>query len=64
MIALFGFGMDSAIQTIATLALLWRISLGVRRGDVEQIGQAGHSVHQSAGATFLALALYVVAQTG
>lgn len=63
-IALFGFGLDSVIETIAALALLWRISLEVRGGDVEQIEHAEHRVHQIVGATFLALALYVVVQAG
>ncbi len=63
-IALFGFGLDSVIETLAALALLWRISLEVRGGALERIAQAEHRVRQIVGVTFLALALYVLLQAG
>lgn len=63
-IALFGFGLDSVIETVAALALLWRIALEVRDGDGERIEKAEQRVHRIVGATFLALAAYVAIQAG
>ena len=63
-VALFGFGLDSVIETVAAVALLWRISLEVRNEDTERIEAAEHQVHQIVGGTFLALAAYVAVQAG
>jgi divalent metal cation (Fe/Co/Zn/Cd) transporter len=61
-IALVGFGLDSVIECIAAGALLWRLSANA---DDEIIQHARERrVHRIVGATFLALAAYVVVQAG
>ena len=63
-IALFGFGLDSVIETAAALMMLWRLAIEARGADVETIERTEHVVHRFVGGTFLALALYVTGQAG
>jgi divalent metal cation (Fe/Co/Zn/Cd) transporter len=60
-IALLGFGLDSAIECAAAGVLLWRLSLETRGADAERLERAERRVHRFVGATFLALAAYVMA---
>jgi divalent metal cation (Fe/Co/Zn/Cd) transporter len=61
-IALLGFGLDSAIECAAAGVLLWRLALEARGVEPERLERAERRVHRFVGGTFLALALYVVAQ--
>jgi divalent metal cation (Fe/Co/Zn/Cd) transporter len=61
-IALFGFGLDSVIECAAAGLLLWRLGVEARGGDHESIEAAEKKVRRFVGATFLALALYVLIQ--
>jgi divalent metal cation (Fe/Co/Zn/Cd) transporter len=61
-IALLGFGLDSAIECAAAGVLLWRLALEARGAEPEQLERAERRVHRFVGGTFLALAVYVVAQ--
>jgi divalent metal cation (Fe/Co/Zn/Cd) transporter len=61
-IALLGFGLDSVIECAAAGVLLWRLSLEARGADPGQLERAERRVHRFVGATFLALAVYVMAQ--
>ena len=63
-IALFGFGLDSVIETAAAGVLLWRIGLETRGADPETLEPAERRVHRFVGGTFIALALYVLGQSG
>jgi divalent metal cation (Fe/Co/Zn/Cd) transporter len=62
-IALLGFGFDSVIEMAAAAALLWRLRLESVGTDSEAIEQREQRVHHFIGATFVALAVYVVLQT-
>jgi divalent metal cation (Fe/Co/Zn/Cd) transporter len=61
-IALLGFGLDSVIECAAAGVLLWRLALEARGADPERLERAERRVHRFVGATFLALAAYVMAQ--
>jgi len=61
-IALFGFGLDSVIECAAAAVLLWRLRVETRSEDRERVETAERRVRRFVGATFLALAVYVVAQ--
>jgi divalent metal cation (Fe/Co/Zn/Cd) transporter len=61
-IALLGFGLDSVIECAAAGVLLWRLSLEAQGANPEQLERAEQRVHRFVGATFLALAAYVMAQ--
>jgi divalent metal cation (Fe/Co/Zn/Cd) transporter len=63
-IALVGFGLDSYIECAAAAALLWRLTLATRRAHPEAVERSEQRVHRFIGATFGALALYVLAQAG
>lgn len=63
-IALFGFGLDSVIETAAASVLLWRLSQEVRGADEATLKKSEHRVHRFVGGTFIALALYVSIQSG
>jgi len=62
-VALLGFGLDSLIETAAASVLLWRLALEARGADPERVERTEHMVHRFVGATFVALALYVTAQS-
>ena len=61
-IALVGFGLDSVIECVAAGALLWRLREEATGADHERIERAEQRVHLIVGGTFVALAVYVVAQ--
>ena len=63
-IALLGFGLDSVIECVAAVALLWRLHKQWAGADPEQLERAEARVHRIVGATFVLLALYVTAQAG
>jgi len=61
-IALLGFGLDSLIEVAAAGVLLWRLAVEARGAEREVVERAERLVHRFIGATFIALALYVVAE--
>lgn len=63
-IALMGFGLDSYIECAAAAALLWRLTLEARGAHPEALERSEQRVHRFVGATFVALALYVLGQAG
>jgi divalent metal cation (Fe/Co/Zn/Cd) transporter len=63
-IALVGFGLDSIIETMAAGALLWRLRLEARGASRVRVETAEQQVQRFVGGTFIALALYVLAQSG
>lgn len=63
-IALVGFGLDSLIELVAASVLLWRMALEVRSAETFQVERAEGRVRRIVGITFLALAAYVLAQSG
>jgi divalent metal cation (Fe/Co/Zn/Cd) transporter len=63
-IALVGFGLDSYIECAAAAALLWRLSLEARGALLEAVERSERRVHRLIGATFIALAVYVLGQAG
>jgi divalent metal cation (Fe/Co/Zn/Cd) transporter len=63
-IALVGFGLDSVIEAVAASALLWRLWHGMRGASQELLSELDDRVLKIVGATFIALAVYIVAQAG
>ena len=63
-IALVGFGLDSVIELAAASLLLWRLSVEARGADHETVERTERLVHRFVGATFILLALYVLAEAG
>jgi len=63
-IALVGFGLDSVIECIAAVALLWRLTVESRGARGRELELAERRVQRIVGSTFLFLALYVAAQAG
>lgn len=55
--ALFGFGVDSAVESLSATVLLWR--LGAERRDPERAERAEHVALRAIGVTFLLLGAYV-----
>ena len=62
-IALVGFGLDSVIELAAATVVLWRILIEVRGTDSQRVTRAESRVRRFVGATFLALAAYVLIQS-
>jgi hypothetical protein len=62
-VALVGFGLDSVIEFAAAAVLLRRLSVEARGADVETVERTERRVLAFVGATFIALALYVVGQS-
>lgn len=62
-IALLGFGLDSLIEIAAAGVLLWRLVIELKGQEVESIERAELRARRFIGATFLALAIYVLAQS-
>lgn len=63
-VVLVGFGLDSYIEMAAAAALLWRLRVEARGASRAQVMGTERRVHRFVGATFLLLALYVLAQAG
>ncbi len=63
-VALFGFGLDSVIETAAATVMLWRLAIEARGAMPDELKRTEHRVHQFVGATFILLAIYVTAQAG
>ncbi len=61
-IALFGFGLDSVIETAAATVLLWRLRLESAGADPETVERGEQFVHRFVGGTFMVLAAYVATQ--
>jgi divalent metal cation (Fe/Co/Zn/Cd) transporter len=61
-IALFGFGLDSVIESVAAGALLWRLWVGVRETSGERLAELDERVTRVVGVTFLVLAVYILFQ--
>lgn len=62
-IALLGFGLDSVIEIAAAAVLLWRLLLEIRGRETASVERAERRAHRFIGATFLALAVYVLIQS-
>lgn len=62
-IALVGFGLDSFIELAAAAALLWRLRVESRGASRAEVETTERRALRFVGATFLALALYVAAQS-
>lgn len=63
-VALLGFGLDSVIECAAASVMLWRLSVEARGANREAIEVSERRVRRFIGGTFLALALYIVANAG
>lgn len=63
-IALVGFGLDSVIECAAAGALLWRLGVEARGADRRTVERSERKVRRFIGATFVALAIYVVIEAG
>ena len=61
-IALIEFGLNSLIELSAGGILLWRLRLELRGVAAERVARADRRVHQFVGASFFALAVYVLGQ--
>ena len=59
-VALIGFGLDSFIEVTAAVILLWRLWLS---DEDERTERRERAARQVVGATFVALSLYILAQT-
>jgi cation diffusion facilitator family transporter len=59
-IALIGFGVDSFVETVSGVVLIWRLSAEIRgRLDEEAVERVERRAEQLVGAAFLLLAAYV-----
>ncbi|MGB2982286.1 MAG: cation transporter [Candidatus Bipolaricaulia bacterium] len=63
-IALFGFGLDSVIESVAAAVLLWRLWHGVRGASETRLAELDARVYRIVGGTFVALAVYILFQAG
>ncbi len=61
-IALIEFGLNSLIELSAGGILLWRLRLEMQGATAERVARADRRVHQFVGASFFALAVYVLGQ--
>jgi divalent metal cation (Fe/Co/Zn/Cd) transporter len=62
-IALLGFGLDSVIECAASAVLIWRLLVEIRGGDRERVETAERRATRFVGATFLALATYILVES-
>jgi len=62
-VALLGFGLDSVIELAAASLLFWRMSVQAAGNSPERVARAENRVRRFVGWTFLALAIYVTAQS-
>lgn len=61
-IALWGFGLDSVLETMAAAAVLYRLSAEHRGANPSRVALLERRAQWLVGATFLLLAVYVAAQ--
>jgi divalent metal cation (Fe/Co/Zn/Cd) transporter len=61
-IALLSFGLDSVIECAASVVLLWRLTVESRGRGPDAIEAAERRSYRFVGATFLALAVYVLVE--
>jgi divalent metal cation (Fe/Co/Zn/Cd) transporter len=61
-IALLSFGLDSVIECAAAAVLLWRLTVELKGRDPNAIEAAERRSYRFVGATFLALAAYVLVE--
>lgn len=59
-IALFGFGLDSVIETLASAVVLWRFAREAGGASPEAVERSERRVQKVVGTTFFLLAAYVV----
>lgn len=59
--ALEVFGIDSIIEIVGGVTLLWRLTVEARGGSMKRVRRAEHSAEWIIGVALLALALYIVA---
>ncbi len=62
-VALVGFGLDSTIEMAAATVVLWRMGIEARGAVASRVERAERLVRRFVGATFLALAAYVLIQS-
>ncbi len=62
-VALIGFGLDSAIETAAAVALLWRLRVEARGASPEVVQETEQRVYRFVGWTFVALSLYITVES-
>jgi divalent metal cation (Fe/Co/Zn/Cd) transporter len=63
-VALVGFGFDSAVETLASAVLLWRMNVQARGAPPERVADAERAVCRVVGVTFVLLIGYVLLQAG
>ena len=63
-IALVGFGLDSVIETVAAIALYWRLRAELTESDGPAVERMERRVVQVVGVTFLVLAAYILYEAG
>jgi cation diffusion facilitator family transporter len=64
-IALLGFGVDSVVETVSGVVLIWRLRAEAGgTADEEEIERVEHRAEQLVGVAFLLLAAYVVFEAG
>ena len=63
-IALVGFGLDSVIETVAAVALYWRLRAELTGTDGPDLEKMERRALQVVGATFLVLAAYILYEAG
>ena len=60
-VALVGFGLDSVVETASAMVLLWRLRASLAPEDQERVERTAHRL---VGISFLALAAYVLVESG
>ena len=63
-VALFGFGLDSGIECAAAGVMLWRLWVEAKGASRETIEASEKTVRRFIGGTFVALAIYVLVESG
>ncbi len=63
-IALVGFGLDSVIETVAAVALYWRLRAELTGTDGPELERMERRALQVVGFTFLVLAAYILYEAG
>ena len=63
-IALVGFGLDSVIETVAAVALYWRLRAELNGTDGPELERMERRALQVVGFTFLVLAAYILYEAG